>query len=1045
MRQTPVDKPVGEDSAEDGIARGRIGRQASVNLMMLIYFVSGACSLIDEVVWVRLLKLTLGNTVHATSIVVSVFMGGLALGALFMSRFSDRIRRRLRLYALLEILVTISALSLPWGLRIVDSAYTWIYRTYNPAHWQLLIVQVVLSSIILLVPSMLMGSTLPLLGRFVTALEKEAGHLVGKLYALNTLGAAAGCFLAGFVLIRALGVMGTLYMAALLNLSVAFGGWLLSQFSRTSVEEQADAAANESQQAAVAQAMDGRFYLLIVAFFASGLISIGYELLWMRSIVHLLGGYTYVFSAVLTVYLLGNVIGAGIGSGLVKQLKEPAVGFAVTLSLLGLCGILYLPLLILWTSKIMPAVDREVELFGRLVPYSTFMIKPLVQSLFLFLAPAIMMGIGFPIALQAWANHAHKVGWSTGTAYGANTIGAVTGGIVTGFVLTPLLGLQLTISILGLLGIWMAGAIYLSFVHRSRAVVRFGVLAAAGVLTLATVKVPSDLFDAVVKSNPRLKEGLELLAVKEGAVTTVSLYKDPNEGTLYLHTSGQRVAGDTYFWRSDQKMLGHFGVLLNSRAKNVLSVGFGSGESTACMVLHKLDRADCVELAPEVVDVSLRFFRHINLGDRLDDEISMIYMDAKNYVHLTDIKYDAIVNDSIHPRHFAENASLYTKEYFESAKEHLKDKGLFMTWIPTHNVEPVPILNSIMGTMMEVFPYVTIWYMTPSPALYFLVVGSDQPQYFSPRHIENELRREGVRESLSLIDINNSMDVLSCYIGDKEDLQRYVKSYHVNSDYRPFIEYSTANVPGGSAMFKRFVLDIRGESVYRHIDWTGFSEEEKNKWLSDYKQLYEASTYLLLTNGTDDYLERLKYCVEGLAILPSNPALIDVRKRTEKGLLSMCMRMIRSGRANDTLLMASNMLKIYPESVTAWMIKSSALEKMGDAQGAVDAAKTAVQLGPDSAEAHQRLGSALHSAGQFEEAITELRETLRLAEQVGESAGHNRAEMLAALAAAYATAGRLSEAAATAEKALELALSTGQKRMAEKIKRQLAVYRAGST
>jgi tetratricopeptide (TPR) repeat protein len=118
---------------------------------------------------------------------------------------------------------------------------------------------------------------------------------------------------------------------------------------------------------------------------------------------------------------------------------------------------------------------------------------------------------------------------------------------------------------------------------------------------------------------------------------------------------------------------------------------------------------------------------------------------------------------------------------------------------------------------------------------------------------------------------------------------------------------------------------------------------------------------------------------------------------------------------------------------------------MGDAQGAVDAAKTAVQLGPDSAEAHRRRGSALRSAGQFEEAIAALRETLRLAEQAGESDGHNRAEMLETLAAAYASAGRLSEAAATAEKALELALSTGQKRMAEKIKRQLAVYRAGST
>ena len=342
---------LGNMSPADG-SKPAISRPATVNWIMLIYFVSGACSLIDEVIWVRLLKLTLGNTVYATSIVVSVFMGGLALGALIMSRYSDRVTRRLRLYSLLEILVTISALSLPWGLKLADGVYVWFYQRYHPGHAQLLAVQVIISTALLLVPSMLMGSTLPLLGRFVTSLERQAGHLVGKLYALNTLGAAAGCFLAGFVLIRALGVMGTLYTAAALNLLVAFGGWFLSRFSAISVEKQAEAAAPQSAGAAEAKTADGKFYLLILAFFMSGLISIGYELLWMRSVVHLLNGYTYVFSAVLTVYLLGNVIGAGIGSALVSKLKNPAVWFATTLFVLGLFGFLYLPLLILWSSKV---------------------------------------------------------------------------------------------------------------------------------------------------------------------------------------------------------------------------------------------------------------------------------------------------------------------------------------------------------------------------------------------------------------------------------------------------------------------------------------------------------------------------------------------------------------------------------------------------------------------------------------------------------------------------------------------------------------------
>ncbi|MGB2824208.1 MAG: fused MFS/spermidine synthase, partial [Phycisphaerae bacterium] len=158
---------------------------AAVAWVMLIYFFSGACSLIDEVVWVRLLKLTLGNTVYASSIVVSVFMGGLALGALIMGRYADRVRRPLRLYAVLETLVTASALLLPWLLRLANAIYRWFFVELGPSPAALMAVQVVVSAMILLVPSMLMGSTLPLLARYVTALADRVGRLVGRLYALN--------------------------------------------------------------------------------------------------------------------------------------------------------------------------------------------------------------------------------------------------------------------------------------------------------------------------------------------------------------------------------------------------------------------------------------------------------------------------------------------------------------------------------------------------------------------------------------------------------------------------------------------------------------------------------------------------------------------------------------------------------------------------------------------------------------------------------------------------------------------------------------------
>lgn len=1018
-----------------------MSRRASVNWIMLIYFVSGACSLMDEVVWVRLLKLTLGNTVYATSIVVSVFMAGLALGALVMSRYCDRISRRLRLYALLETLVTISALSLPWLLKAADSIYVWFYRRYEPSHAGLLMVQVVISAGILLLPSLLMGSTLPLLGRFVTALQRECGHLVGRLYALNTLGAAAGCFLAGFVFIRELGVMGTLYTAAALNLLVAFGGWFLSRFSAATEAAQSKAAAGESIEAASGRSPAGGFYLLVVAFFMSGLICIGYELLWMRSIVHLLGGSTYVFSAVLTVYLVGNVIGAGIGSRLAKRVKTPAVGFAVSLSLLGLYGIFYLPLLISWMAPPLPVAHTLQAIYSQ-VPASYCAISPLVNSTVLFLIPSMIMGAGFPMALQAWTNHMHKVGKSTGAAYGANTAGAVAGGIVTGFVLIPLWGVQISISALGLAGVWIAGIMWLVFAGRSKVVLRWALAAVAVFVTILTLLTPANLFHVVVKISPIIVEW-ELLAVEEGVTTTVSVHRDPAKGSLQLRSSGQDIAGDSYSARGDQKMLGHFGILLNRNARRVLSVGFGSGETTACLARHHLEKVDCVEIAPEVVKVAMKFFNHLNLGDRLDEEINMIFMDAKNYIHLTGETYDVIVNDSIHPRDFAENASLYGKEYFESAKKHLNEKGIIMSWLPLYNM-PGSVFKSIIGTLMEAFPYVTIWYPAVHPAPLVLIVGSSEQQYFSPRHIETELLKKGVRRSLSEINTLTSVHVLSCYVADQEDLRKAVSGFSMNGDYFPFVEFTTDSRAPERQIFTDFVMNVRGQSVYEHIDWSGFNEEEKAKWLENYRQVYDASRYLFMSKCCTTNMDKFKQCAKGVAILPDYPAIRMAKMEAEGLLYDEGIGMVEAGNTGKALALAGEMLRIEPQSVTAWVVTANAKQARSDTEGALAAARRAVEIAPDDPKARFHLGFVLYGMGRYDKAIAEYEHMLRLAERKGKVSDYDykRAQMLEPIAAAYAAVGRFDEAIAAAEKALALALSGGTQEMVEHMKWRLQSIKA---
>jgi len=1017
-----------------------ISKQGCVNWIILIYFFSGVCSLVDEVVWVRLFKLTLGNTVYASSIVVSIFMGGLAVGALIMGRYCDRIRAHLRLYAILETLVTISALLLPFLLKLANSMYIRFYRAYHPGHPQLLVVQVIISTAILLVPSMLMGSTLPLLGRFVTALEKETGHLVGRLYALNTLGAAVGCFMAGFVMIKALGVMGTLYTAAILNLLVAAGGYILYHFSKITSETTVEPVKSQTLEAVAARKTDGRFYLLLLAFFLSGLISIGYELLWMRSIVHLLGGFTYIFSAVLTVYLIGNVIGASIGSSVAKKLKNPAAGFAVTLLILGVCGIFYLPVMICWTRRGLVVFNRFIEPLYSTITGVSYTLDPLLQGIVLFMFPALIMGIGFPIALQGCANHFHKVGRSTGIAYGVNTIGAVLGGLATGFLLIPFFGVQLSITILGLLGIWIAAIIWFCFAVNSKKVGRLTFIGIAFFLTILTAAIPSNLFETVVALNPIQQGQLELLAVEEGVTTTVSLHRDyTQEGGLFMCSSGQGIAGESWHLRGDQKALGHFGVLLNKDAKKVLSVGFGSGETTACLAQHNLEQIDCVEIAPEVVKVSLQYFRHLNLGDQLDEKVNMIYMDAKNYMHLTNESYDVIINDSIHPRDFAENASLYTKEYFQTAIERLNKTGLFVSWLPL-TAMPESILDSIVGTSMDAFRYVTIWYLTPHPAPLILIVGSQTPQIYSLKNIEAQFKNHRIKKSLAEIHIYNSVDFLSCYVADQDDIKKSIKNFSINSDYSPFVEFSTDPRTPLSGNYRRFVLvPHQGKSVLKHIDWTGLDSEYKQRWIGDYQSLYKASKYLFMLKSADSQLEKMKYGAQGLKAFPRNQAILKAKSDVEQTIFSTVTKMIFKNDLNEAMKTAKDILSVDPKSSVAWIIKSLVMRKKGDISKALIFAKTAVNLAPENEETHLNMGLIFSDAGMFDKAVEEYEKMVALSEN---STDYIRVHILKSLFSAYAAAGRISDAVQTADKIIELAIASGQNQLANEIKSQLITLKA---
>jgi spermidine synthase len=512
-------------------------------------------------------------------------------------------------------------------------------------------------------------------------------------------------------------------------------------------------------------------------------------------------------------------------------------------------------------------------------------------------------------------------------------------------------------------------------------------------IVLLSVRMPGDLFRRTVALN-RWMQGYEVLDIKEGINTTVSVHRNAQRDVLYLCTSGRKVAGTSRGYRADQKMLGHFPVLLNEQARRVLSVGFGSGESTACLAKHALERIDCVEIAPEVVDLSLKYFGDLNPGDQLHERVNMIYQDARNYLHLTDRRYDVIVNDCTSIRGVADNASLYTREYFEIARRRLTPDGWFMSWIDAHTNECSDVMRSVIGTFSEVFGHVTLWYMATESAPFFVIVGSERPQRFSPRHIEGELARPAVAESLSLIGCRTSQDVLSCYVGDEDDLKRYVATYATNSDYFPVVEFCREYEPAGYDALRAFFTAVRRRSIDKHIDWTGMGESEQSAWLAQFEKVYDATTCVVAAESAADWFERLRQGTAGRRILPAHPGLTLIAQNAEHALLEASAKSIEAGNAGRAMETARRMLEIDPNCALAWVVRARAERSLGNLAAAKADALRALEIAPDDLTAHVNLWSVLVSTDDTGAAAAILRADLRSTHEGSELPAWDKSRVL---------------------------------------------------
>ncbi|MHC4592044.1 MAG: fused MFS/spermidine synthase, partial [Planctomycetota bacterium] len=724
----------------------------------VLFVVSGSVGLIYEVAWKHIFTTVFGSTTYAVSVVIAVFMAGLALGSFVFGRVADRTRRHLLIFALLQAGIAVSGLLVPPALHGVEGLYRIVFQWSGSAAL-LTTVQVLVSAVILLVPTFLMGGTLPVLSRFMAARRGQVGSAVGLLYGLNTLGAAAGAFLTGFVLIRILGTLKTIYLAAAVNIAVAVV--FLALHSLTRAEEPAPTE-EEAEGIEEAPLGAGRLRLLLLAVAVSGFVSFSYEVLWTRLLSFRLRTTVYAFSVMLATFLLG----LGLGGALVglSRRKRPKADYwriyGYLEAAIGICGLCTIFLLLTprlgWASF----VGRTVEQFG--------------MSALIMLVPATLMGAAFPIACHLFAAGVSHTGRSVGSMYVANTIGAVAGALLTGFYLVWALGTQHSLALASFAIIASASLVLVlaprsapregSAARSQRSVLVHVLLIWAVAIGLWGVT-PQGLLPAYyVRHQPRGPERT-LLGHHEG-LEGVAVASELPDGDKLLSVGATIVAGTAFRLRNTQKLQAHIPMLVHPEPKEVCQIGFGSGETARIFASYDVDRFDCVEISPGVVEMADEHFKDINDGVVHKPNFNAVIMDATVYLKYTDRRYDVIANDATWP-HLGGAWALFTLEYFQEGRRHLKPGGIMTSWLPLEL--PLHDLKSLLKSFHEAFPHVYLWSALSHQNKHALIIGSDHELQMDARQFMSRFDRFA-RDDLQIVNLDDPAAFLTCHLATVADM-----------------------------------------------------------------------------------------------------------------------------------------------------------------------------------------------------------------------------------------------------------------------------------
>jgi len=756
-----------------------------------IFFLSGSAGLVYQVLWMRSLGLFFGSDMYGVSIILSTFMGGLALGSLMGGQLAERTRRPLFWYGLAEIGIGLLALQFTAILGAFDPLlHAAFVETPEGIAWSYQAIRVLLASGTLLMPTTLMGATLPLVLKHFVRSRSVLGEMGAYFYAVNTLGALTGTVAAGFALLPYLGIMRTTWCAAGINLAIGticvFVGW------RTPVA--VEAAGSGQPELDPLPGLDARTRrrfanAALLAFGVSGFCSFALEVVWTRILLISFSATVYSFTSTLACFLFGIFLGTRLIARTVDDHRNP-VGLFATLelgtaaSVGGLCLLLHaLP------SIFGTLLGKVAALLPNAQEYA-LVVSTLIASFPLLVIPATLLGATFPVALRVYTTSVAHVGSRTGNIYAANTIGAVLGSLTAGLILIPTLGANASLALIAVLFLTVGvglGCVRGQFDERALSLRPISL--AAGVTLLCSTWALLLPYHVTLNFNQDTLSDAELLYHAEGIQNTIDVVH-AKSGATSLIIGGNVEADNSYRQRRHFILKGHLPLLFMAEPRTVLVVGLGMGITLQATARHPgLDRIDVIELSPEIL-AAQAFLADIN-GNIIENPLVHIRIDdGRLFMKLTKGHFDMITADPIHPK-ISRVGYLYTKEYYQSIREHLNEGGIVCQWMPIYQISPLR-LRSAVKTFAEVFPNATLWYVE-GHLLFVAKIDSPSIDYAL---LERKFKDASVREDLVSIDIRSPEELLSHLLMGPDEIRAYVEAepnVPINTDDYPYLEYF---VPG---------------------------------------------------------------------------------------------------------------------------------------------------------------------------------------------------------------------------------------------------------